>query len=794
MPIQIPQLDDRTYQQIVDEAVARIPVHTPEWNNFNHSDPGMTLVQLFAYMTENLLYRSNRIPNANRLKFLSLLRLPLRPASPGYGLVTFLNERGPIEAIPLDKGVELYAGKVPFRTRTYVNILPITTTAFYKRRRELVSGSPEAQRYADLYGALAPNPAAPNFSYYEPVALEPPALGKALPVVDLNQANAEGSPNVAVNVAMDGSLWLALVAPKNVSLELARQALGSQTLSLGIYPDVNMLQRDDIAPDPLEPTSLEAKVTHDPNLVFELLLPDAQNAEATGQPQATFTLLQIESAENVLEMPGIVQLLMPPTEKLGLPKLNPSEKGTGNFPPLVEDRDLSQRIIAWVRISRAEAGSSTAANTDGSAAPRPARISWVGINAARVIQSLQVIDERLGVGTGTPSQIFKAANTPVITEYPLNLETPSNAQVSFQLSVTDAAGQSVTWERVDDIYSVRADATAYTLDPESGQVQCGDGLRGKRFPLGSVIRANYEYGGGLQGQIAINALNKAPGLPNSIKVSNPVATWGASPGDTVEDGERRVSRFLRHRDRLVTAEDFREIARQVPNANIGRTEVLPLFDPREPAKNLDGTVTVMVVPRHPLEQTLPPNPDRLLLDAVCAWLEPRRMVTTRVFVRGPRFVKMFVTAAVELLPGQISAVVNRNVKTALRTYLSPLVGGLPPKGSPTGSGFPLSSELRIQDLEAVVARVDGVRFVQDLQLGYIQPVADDNTESDEGGIVKMTADVPFLFAGLQLPWLVNVHVREGEKALSVTDFGAVAGGSGGPSTSLPVPVRPAKKC
>ena len=70
MPLQVPQLDDRTYQQIVDEVVARIPAHTPEWNNFNHSDPGITLVQLFAYMMENLLYRSNRIPEANRLKFI----------------------------------------------------------------------------------------------------------------------------------------------------------------------------------------------------------------------------------------------------------------------------------------------------------------------------------------------------------------------------------------------------------------------------------------------------------------------------------------------------------------------------------------------------------------------------------------------------------------------------------------------------------------------------------------------------------------------------------------------------
>ncbi|MCB0253129.1 MAG: putative baseplate assembly protein, partial [Anaerolineae bacterium] len=85
MPLTVPNLDDRNFEQLVAETRARIPVHTPEWTNLNDSDPGITLVQLFAFMTENLLYRSNRIPERNRKKFLSLLNIPLRPASPARG-------------------------------------------------------------------------------------------------------------------------------------------------------------------------------------------------------------------------------------------------------------------------------------------------------------------------------------------------------------------------------------------------------------------------------------------------------------------------------------------------------------------------------------------------------------------------------------------------------------------------------------------------------------------------------------------------------------------------------------
>ena len=82
MPIQLPNLDDRSYRQLVDEMLARVPVHTPEWTQFGEADPGVTLLELFAFLGENLLYRANQIPERNRLKFLQLLNLPLQAATP----------------------------------------------------------------------------------------------------------------------------------------------------------------------------------------------------------------------------------------------------------------------------------------------------------------------------------------------------------------------------------------------------------------------------------------------------------------------------------------------------------------------------------------------------------------------------------------------------------------------------------------------------------------------------------------------------------------------------------------
>ena len=62
MALPAPNLDDRTFQDIVDEAKRLIPRYTPEWTNHNLSDPGVALIELFAWMSEMVLYRVNRCP------------------------------------------------------------------------------------------------------------------------------------------------------------------------------------------------------------------------------------------------------------------------------------------------------------------------------------------------------------------------------------------------------------------------------------------------------------------------------------------------------------------------------------------------------------------------------------------------------------------------------------------------------------------------------------------------------------------------------------------------------------
>ncbi|HEX3707944.1 MAG TPA: putative baseplate assembly protein [Mycobacteriales bacterium] len=89
MALPVPNLDDRRFQDLVDDAKRLVQQRNPQWTDHNVSDPGVTLIETFAYMTDQLLFRLNRVPDRLYVKFLDLLGLRLLPPTPARAPVTF---------------------------------------------------------------------------------------------------------------------------------------------------------------------------------------------------------------------------------------------------------------------------------------------------------------------------------------------------------------------------------------------------------------------------------------------------------------------------------------------------------------------------------------------------------------------------------------------------------------------------------------------------------------------------------------------------------------------------------
>jgi hypothetical protein len=773
MPLTIPQIDDRNYQQLLDEALARIPVHNPEWTNFNKSDPGVTIIEVFAFLTENLLYRSNQIPERNRVKFLQLLGIPLRPATSARGLVTFSNERGPLQTFTLGAGLEVRAGQVPFRTELGIDVLPVEAQVYYKRRLE----SPPAQvkeYYQQLYASFVSGPAPTDFQLYQTV----PLTARESDVIDL------GSQTV------DGSLWVALMVratdrPYPQAVEDARQAIGGKTLALGVVPALADARRK-LAPG--------GRATSEGVTLLQFLMPlvqpsgELERNKETEAPEPRYRPLDAGATNDVLSEPGVVQLTLPAADELKLwEDIDPLESGVGDLPPALEDTNLSDRLVTWLRIRPTAAV--------------PARVLWVGVNAAPVSQRAHVSNELLPPGTGEPDQIATLANRPVLSG-------------SVRVTVT-AQGQTTVWEEIDDLLSAgpevpvpdprlppgsplppRRPSEVFALDQESGQLRFGDGTRGKRPPRGATMRVDYDYGVGEAGNVGAGSINSGAALPSGVRVTNPVRTWRGARAETPGEGEKQIARYLQHRDRLVSVEDFESIVMRAPGVDIGRVEVLAAYNPElapnEPG-DAPGAVTVMVIPSYDPAQPQAPLPDKLFLDAVCAQLDPRRLVTTEIFLRGPIYKPVWVSLGINVVAGVGIAQVREAVRRAVLRFLAPLPdksAGDTDASQLTGmeKGWPLRKPVVDRELLAVASRVGGVLSVNAVFVA-------------EG---SLPATTQITMTGLELPRVMGISVTVGDalgldelRGQAATGVGTTPGGGapgtpGGGTTTplLPVPTIP----
>jgi predicted phage baseplate assembly protein len=130
MSLQAPNLDDRRFQDLVDDAKRLVQQRCPEWTDHNVSDPGVTLIETFAWMTDQLLYRLNRVPERNYVKFLELIGVRLFPPAAARTEVTFWLSAPQPETVRVAAGTQVATPRsqheqaIVFETARDLEILP----------------------------------------------------------------------------------------------------------------------------------------------------------------------------------------------------------------------------------------------------------------------------------------------------------------------------------------------------------------------------------------------------------------------------------------------------------------------------------------------------------------------------------------------------------------------------------------------------------------------------------------------------------------------------------------------
>lgn len=733
MPIRPPALDDRGFDDLVEEVLARIPGHTPEWTNPRLGDPGRTIIELFAWLTDTLLYRANLIPERQRLAFLRLLGAPMRAAVPARTIVNIsIDDENFKNAVYLQAGA-LVKGAVNFETLSEISVLPVTGEAYYKRPLT----ADENGRLADVVQGL-----------HEIYQLEGQTAVPYVTTPVFPQGVADPDGFDVVQSCVDRCLWFALLAPKKEAVDAIAATLGEskyggpQLINIGLAPTIRLAELfEEISAPPRVP------------FVWEI----CTGKEIGGNPEYV-TLDVVEDSTSGLTRSGVTRLALPATDNIGKLANNVRtdlRAGIGDRPPRLEDSQKGERLVTWLRLRPIERLESLS-------------LSWVGINAATIDQRQTITGRVVGQSEGTADQ-------------EMQLPAQSVEPHSLRLQVEEV-GEYRLWTQIDDLALAGRNDAVYSLDSEAGTIRFGDGLRGRIPDAGKRVRVEtMRAGGGSAGNLPPGSLTEISGRdldnklvpPPKLKVQQSVAAEGGADAETMAEAEKRIPALYRHRDRSVTEEDYRRLAAETPGVRVGRVEVLPLFKPHQRRSDVPGVVSVMTLPFREVSRAPNPRPDRPFIERVHGYLNARRPLTTELYVIGCEYVPVAISVGITISAGFGRDTIINDVREAVRRFMWPLA-----PGGPEANGWPLSRPVRDREIEVAVARVSGVNSVLGINLF--------RRESNDWRLIVAPRIAEIPIGKWQLPELLAVVVVADnlppDRISGMPPLGASGGGVGGAGT------------
>ena len=612
MPLPLPVLDDRRWADLVEEGRSLIPLYSPGWTDHNVHDPGITLVELLAWMADMDLYRIDRVTTAHVHKFLALVGSLPWPPRAARTVVAFRSGG----EIPLPAGSALeaqdLAGRwIPFRTLAPVTVVPLELralqvggpkgiedlTARWRRDEEVPFLGEEPAPGAALYlGFDRPLPDAPVTLYFG-------LAGGCSGGEERERLEREASPTQALtSPALLSHPPTPPPGEEGDCRESSRAGAPSPGGGVGGWERVGVRAPGWGVPVPPHRTVWEIQTA--PGVWWRL---DPAAGEVVDETRG-------------LTLDGRVVVHAPAD-------MVPARVG-----PVKESLYYLRCLLVG-----------------GSFDAAPA-LSHVLVNGAAVEQA-EDVEESIGAGNGEPSQR-------------LSLSRPAVQDGKVELRV---AGEAEPWEARPDFDLSGRTGSHFVLDPQQGVLTFGDGESGRRLPSGATVSASYSSTLGTGGNLPAGQKWRVPGM--DLAVEGPVPVLGGAAAETLAEAMARAVESLEATERAVTLADYERLARETPGVRLARAEARANLDPALPCLRATGVVTVLIVPFLPKRR---PAPSEATRRAVARHLGRRRLLGTRIVVAGPRYTEVAVRAAVRPLPGADPAALRTRIMEALDRFFDPL--------------------------------------------------------------------------------------------------------------------------
>ena len=669
-------LDDRSFDDLLEECIMRIPRYCPEWTDHNLSDPGITLIELFSWLTDQMLLRFNQVPRKNYIAFLELLGIRLQAPAPARTELTFylssdlpetyiIPEASEVstvrtelsEAINFSTDLPLIIAKprlLHFLTSQTVEPIP-------QLLRERVSVTWD--RHLDDYWegseqSIFENEPEIGNCFYIAIDSDQPLDGN---VLEITFKGASATPT-GINPnqpprsweAWDGNDWQPVLL----------QEADDKTRGFSFYEI--------------------AQQGGSPEQGAEVRLHLPQKWPATNFTSFRGRWLRCIHTQSQVNQPGYnrspritavgiksiggtvrgSQSNLKQDERLGISNGSPGQTFQLQEKPVLQRRENEYIIVI---------------PPDG----LPQRWQEVRDFADSNSEDKHYIIDSL---TGT------VQFGPLIRE-PGQIKNETEIRKSIQK--TSASG-SLFLE--SEIERNKQEHHQYGAIPVRGA---------------EIRMVSYRSGGGREGNVQTHTLRfLKSAIPYVKSVTNHKPAINGADAESLEQAVIRAPRVLRTRDRAVTTEDFEVLAQEAALGAIARVRCLPADSTRQP-----GTVGLMIIPQANTDAIAYGSglsPDKFdlspkLQEDVLRYINERKLLGVQVNIQKPEYIGVSVQTEIALEPiyenpGARNEII-RDIKISLYKFLNPLTGGIDRKG------WPFGRPLYGSDIVALLQQARGVRYL-----------------------------------------------------------------------------------
>lgn len=594
-------LDNENFDDILENAKNMIVSIYPEWTDFNYHDPGVTLLELFAWFKESQQYYLNKIGPENYKKYLKLIGIERQTKKPSCTDVTVRYADDIIAA----KGTKLYAGSICFEAddRTYISSSEICCCICENNSDLRIIEKNELSFGGNL--RIFPFSADNSGVFY--VGFDKPLKEKEKHSIYFKISDGNGPKRNAIN-SRDTFIPLA-----DVVIECFDGSEWSTALS-----------RDDTYG-----FITSGKV--------EFSFDKEHKSCSVGEKEAFYIRFRVVSGE--YDIPPLIKdiefNLLPVTQR---------ETKAEFF-----DFDVSDSCSLFTELAVLGDSKVFLKGTDGLFTPisqfskvineENGEVTYTvpdcdGAAAIRIVNILNdfYLESAVGFGTGLPYQKY-------------NLETFKLEYESFAImsELPDSGGKYVEWNKVRDFSSSTPEDFVYVLNSDEGTIEFGDCIRGMA-PEGKIFIIGYSITEASDGNVTKGKICRMAEFDSAeISISNSRSSKGGKDEETLENCCIRAHKLLETTDTLVTGRDCEEFIASVQGLKIDKCKVIRMKNDLDKGNGMEISVVVK-----PYSADGKGIPNERYIKNIMTAVESRRMLGSQFRIVKPEYLGVGIYADVRV--------------------------------------------------------------------------------------------------------------------------------------------------